>query len=61
MSILPKAWKLVKFLKPHPCGSNSVERFYDTSWIMEPTGTRFEMVYIKRGNAVFEISKMLPT
>ena len=40
-----------------PVVVRSVERFYDTSWIMEPNRHEvFEMVYIKRGNAVFEIS-----
>ncbi|NLC68281.1 MAG: AraC family transcriptional regulator [Clostridiaceae bacterium] len=58
MSILPKAWEsLLNSSNLIPVVVRSVERFYDTSWIMEPNRHEvFEMVYIKRGNAVFEIS-----
>ena len=35
----------------------SIKRFHDTSWHMEPNIHEFfEMVYVKKGNAVFEIS-----
>lgn len=56
--ILPKAWESVlgsaTFI---PVIVKSIERFHDTSWHMEPNVHElFEMVYIKKGNAVFEIS-----
>lgn len=58
MRILPKAWEsLLNSSSLIPVVVRSVERFYDTSWTMEPNRHEvFEMVYIKRGNAVFEIS-----
>ncbi|MDQ2086404.1 AraC family transcriptional regulator [Herbivorax sp. ANBcel31] len=57
-NILPKAWGSVldsaTFI---PVIVKSIERFHDTSWHMEPNSHEFfEMVYIKKGNAVFEIS-----
>lgn len=56
--ILPKAWESVlesaTFI---PVIVKSIKRFHDTSWHMEPNIHEFfEMVYIKKGNAVFEIS-----
>ncbi|NSW90495.1 MAG: helix-turn-helix domain-containing protein [Firmicutes bacterium] len=56
--ILPKAWEsLLNSSSLIPVIVRSVERFHDTSWTMEPNRHEFfEMVYIKKGNAVFEIS-----
>ena len=56
--ILPKAWESVlesaTFI---PVIVKSIKRFHDTSWHMEPNIHEFfEMVYVKKGNAVFEIS-----
>lgn len=56
--ILPKAWESVldsaTFI---PVIVKSIERFHDTSWHMEPNiHDYFEMVYIKKGHAVFEIA-----
>ena len=55
---IPKAWESILsttgFL---PVIVRTIERFYDASWTMEPNRHEFyEMVYIKKGNAVFEIS-----
>jgi YesN/AraC family two-component response regulator len=57
--IMPKAWgSLMNSSNFIPVVVRSVERFYDTSWTMEPNRHElFEMVYIKRGNAVFEIAE----
>lgn len=57
-NVLPKAWESMlnasSFL---PVIVKTIERFHDTSWSMEPNRhEHFEMVYIKKGNAVFEIS-----
>ena len=56
--IMPKAWEsLMNSSNFIPVIVRSVERFYDTSWTMEPNRHEFfEMVYIKKGNAVFEIA-----
>lgn len=56
--ILPKAWEnLLNSSSLVPVIVRSVERFHDTSWTMEPNRHEFyEMVYIKKGNAVFEIA-----
>lgn len=58
MSMLPRTWEnLLNSSSFIPVVVRSVERFYDTSWTMEPNRhDAFEMVYIKRGNAAFEIS-----
>ncbi|ABN53414.1 MAG TPA: AraC family transcriptional regulator [Hungateiclostridium thermocellum] len=57
-NILPKAWE--SFLSSStfiPVIVKTIERFHDTSWHMEPNKHEcFEMVYIKRGKAVFEIA-----
>lgn len=55
---LPKAWESVmnssSFL---PAIVKSIERIHDISWSMEPNiHDWFELVYIKKGNAVFEIA-----
>lgn len=55
---MPKAWESVlesaTFI---PVIVKSIKRFHDTSWHMEPNIHEFfEMVYVKKGNAVFEIS-----
>ncbi|WP_010681146.1 AraC family transcriptional regulator [Acetivibrio cellulolyticus] len=56
--ILPKAWEsLLNSSTFLPVIVKTIERFHDTTWSMEPNRHEFyEMVYIKRGNAVFEIS-----
>ncbi|TYQ16853.1 UNVERIFIED_CONTAM: AraC-like DNA-binding protein [Acetivibrio alkalicellulosi] len=57
-NILPKAWGSVLSSSAFiPVIVKTIERFHDTSWHMEPNSHEFfEMVYIKKGNAVFEIS-----
>ncbi|MCX8130734.1 MAG: AraC family transcriptional regulator [Clostridia bacterium] len=57
-NVIPKAWESimnsVSFL---PVIVKSIERFHDVSWSMEPNmHDFFEMVYIKKGDAVFEIA-----
>lgn len=58
-AVLPKAWESVlKSSSFLPVIVKTIERYHDTSWSMEPNRHEFyEMVYMKRGNAVFEISK----
>ncbi|HOJ11393.1 MAG TPA: AraC family transcriptional regulator [Clostridiales bacterium] len=55
---LPKAWEsLMNSADFVPIIVRTVERFHDTSWVMEPNRHEFfEMVYIKKGNVIFEIS-----
>lgn len=55
---LPRAWEsLMNSVDFVPVIVRSVERFMDTSWIQEPSRhDSFEMVYIKKGNAIFEIA-----
>jgi len=57
-NILPKAWEsLLSSSTFIPVIVKTIERFHDTSWHMEPNIHEcFEMVYIKRGHAVFEIA-----
>ena len=57
-SVLPKAWESVLSSSSYlPVIVKSIERVHDTSWSMEPNvHGYYEMVYMKRGNAVFEIS-----
>ncbi|NLD49961.1 MAG: AraC family transcriptional regulator [Clostridiaceae bacterium] len=57
-NILPKAWEsLLNSSAFIPVIVKTIQKFHDTSWSMEPNRHEFfEMVYIKRGNAVFEIS-----
>ena len=57
-SVLPKAWEsLLKSSDFLPVIVKSIERVHDTSWSMSlSTHDFFEMVYMKRGKAVFEIS-----
>jgi len=57
-TVLPKAWEsLLHSSSFLPVIVKTIERFQDTSWSMEPNShEHFEMVYIKKGNAVFEIS-----
>ncbi|MFZ5987855.1 MAG: AraC family transcriptional regulator [Bacillota bacterium] len=57
-NILPKAWEsLLNSSTFIPVIVKTIERFHDTSWHMEPNRHEFfEMVYIRKGNAVFEIS-----
>lgn len=55
---IPKAWETVlskaNFL---PVIVKNLERVHDTSWSMEPNRhDSFEMVYIKKGLAIFEIN-----
>lgn len=56
--ILPKAWEsLLNSSNFLPVIVKTIERIHDTSWSMEPNRHEFyEMVYIKKGNAVFEIA-----
>lgn len=56
--ILPKAWEsLLNSSTFLPVIVKTIERIHDTTWSMEPNRHEFyEMVYIKKGNAVFEIS-----
>lgn len=56
--ILPKAWEnLLNSSTFLPVIVKTIERIHDTSWSMEPNRHEFyEMVYMKKGNAVFEIS-----
>lgn len=57
-TVLPKAWEsLLSSSSFLPVIVKTIERFHDTSWSMEPNRHEFfEMVYIKKGNAVFEIA-----
>lgn len=57
-NIIPKAWEsLLNSSAFIPVIVKTIQRIHDTSWSMEPNSHEFfEMVYIKRGNAVFEIS-----
>lgn len=56
---LPKAWEsLISSAGFVPVIVKSIERVHDTSWSMEPNRhEHFEMVYMKKGSAVFEISR----
>ncbi|MCX7749819.1 MAG: AraC family transcriptional regulator [Clostridia bacterium] len=56
--LLPKAWEsLLSSSSFLPVIIKTIERFHDTSWSMEPNQHEFfEMVYIKKGNAIFEIA-----
>ncbi|MDF2522796.1 MAG: AraC family transcriptional regulator [Clostridiales bacterium] len=56
--VIPKAWENIfntaSFL---PVIVRSIERFQDPNWSMEPNMHEvYEMVYMKKGNAIFEIS-----
>ncbi len=55
---LPKVWNgLLSASGYIPVIVKTIERFHDTSWSMEPNQHEFfEMVYIKKGKAVFEIA-----
>lgn len=57
-TVIPKVWdSLLSSSSFIPVIVKTIERFYDTSWSMEPNRHEFfEMVYIKRGKAVFEIA-----
>ncbi len=57
-SVLPKAWEsLLNSASFMPVIVKTIERIHDISWSMEPnTHEYFEMVYIKKGSAVFEIA-----
>lgn len=56
--VSPKAWEsLLNASSYLPVIVKSIERFQDPSWSMEPNRHDFfEMVYVKKGNAVFEIA-----
>lgn len=56
--VIPKAWEsLLQSASFLPVIVKSIEMFYDINWTMEPNRHDFfEMVYMKKGNAVFEIS-----
>ena len=55
---VPKAWEsLLNSVSYLPVIVKSIQRFLDESWSMEPNiHDQFEMVYIKKGDVVFEIS-----
>ncbi|NMA65577.1 MAG: AraC family transcriptional regulator, partial [Clostridiaceae bacterium] len=55
---LPKAWeKLIQNCTFLPVIVKTLERIHDTRWSMEANvHDHFEMVYIKKGNAIFIIS-----
>lgn len=57
-SVLPKTWEsLLSSSSYLPVIVKTIERIHDTSWSMEPNVHDFyEMVYMKKGNAVFEIA-----
>lgn len=56
--IAPKAWEsLLNSSGFVPVIVKTIERFHDTSWSMEPNQhENYEMVYMKKGMAVFEIA-----
>ncbi|HEX9060967.1 MAG TPA: AraC family transcriptional regulator [Clostridia bacterium] len=56
--VSPKAWEnLVNSTGFLPVIVKTIERFHDTSYFMEPNRHEFfEMLYVKKGQAVFEIS-----
>lgn len=57
--LLPKAWEsLLNSSSFLPVIVKTIERYYDTSWIMEKPNSHeyYEMVYMKKGDAVFEIA-----
>lgn len=56
--ILPKAWEsLLNSSSFLPVIVKTIERIHDKTWSMQPNRhDHYEMVYIKRGKAVFEIS-----
>lgn len=58
--VLPKAWESLLSSSGYvPVIVKTIERVHDLSWSMEPNRHDFfEMVYIKKGNAVFEIAGM---
>lgn len=55
---MPKTWEdMMKSTSFLPVIVKTIERFHDTSWMIEPSRHEFyEMVYMKRGDAVFEIA-----
>lgn len=56
--VVPRAWEsLLKSSSYLPVIVKSIERFHDESWSMEPNRHDFfEMVYMKKGDVIFEIS-----
>ncbi len=54
---VPRAWEsIISTSGLIPVIVKSLENFFDASWSMEPNiHEHFEMVYVKKGNAVFEI------
>ena len=54
---LPKAWdEMLEKLVYMPALIKTIERIHDTSWSMNLNKhDHYEMVYVKKGNAVFEI------
>jgi AraC-like DNA-binding protein len=55
--VIPKAWEsLLNSSSFLPVIVKTIERFFDINWAMEPNRHKFyEMVYIEKGNAVFDI------
>lgn len=58
VELLPKAWEsLLNSSSFLPVIVKTIERYQDTTWSMEPNRhENYEMVYMKKGFAVFEIS-----
>jgi AraC-like DNA-binding protein len=56
--VLPRAWESVLSSSGFmPVIVKTIERYHDTKWSMEPNiHDFFEMVYMKRGRMIFEIS-----
>jgi AraC-like DNA-binding protein len=55
---LPRAWeRLINSSDFVPVIVKTIERFHDSSWTMDPSihDSLYEMVYMKKGSAVFEI------
>lgn len=58
ISSLPRAWEsLLNSMSFLPVIVKSIENFFDTSWSMKPNKhDHFEMVYVKKGEGVFEVA-----
>ena len=57
-AVLPRAWESVLSSSSFmPVIVKTIERYHDTKWTMEPNiHDFFEMVYMKKGRMIFEIS-----
>lgn len=56
--VIPKAWESLLSSSGYvPVIVQTIEKVYDLSWSMEPNRHDFfEMVYVKKGDAIFEIA-----